>query len=268
MFVTGIRNLDLVVALKKVTAYRRFSYVPVSRDQYSQFSATGLKFMVRWPPTILPDGVAGGVRTAIRRYQSLAGKLRARGNAVLDDNLKRTRRIERRLAAPQNAGVLAAGEPQHWSNDVGDFRPIGDEAEEMQDFPEIEALDIPEDLKEEFREAWDAFRRANNNMSVVFDDSDQKSLAVFGDAGPPVLRWLAKRGGLASWYDVMLAPHHGTQCLPGNFRTGADVCISQNGAKRGHLWYRHVNTHGNPGSCITTRSGNHHVYIPLSRYSR
>jgi hypothetical protein len=261
--VTGIRNLDLVTALKRVTADNRFSYIPVSRNLHSQFLAAGLLFTVHWPPIGLPSRVAGEVRTAISRYQNLARKLRSEGNYVLDNNLRRARRAEWPSAESYNVeDVSEVAELPHQSYDTANLDFPADDDGEASDFPEIEALDLPGGLIGEFQAAWDAFRRANNNMSIVFDDQDKHSLAVFGDAGKSVLGWLTDHGNLAPQYDVMLAPHHGTQCLPEKFKVRAEVCISQNGSKRGYLWPRHVETHHNSSSCTTTQFGSHHIYIP------
>jgi hypothetical protein len=262
MFVTGLRNLDLADALRKVTVHGGFSYIAVSRAQHSLFSAAGFDFRVHWPPTTLPSRVAGNVRTAMRLYASLSEKLRARNNSVLDDNLELSRGAE--WLSRDHESVDGALDSTNQARDFGEpeeFEYVSNELEEGPDYPEIEALQLPDDPKGEFRRAWDAFRRANNNMSIIFDDVYRGGLVVFGDASPSVLRWVAGQGELGPHYYVMVAPHHGTQPLPKNFRVKAEVCISQNGARRGHLWYRHVDTHGSPSSCITTRSGSHHIFL-------
>ena len=261
MTVTGLRNLDLATALRNVTIEDGFSYRPVSRDLYSHFQAAGLRFTVRWPPVKLPSRVAGEVRTAMRLYGALARDLRAMGNNALKNNLKRARYGEWPYMHPYDAeDVVMGAEPQRQRGAPDlDF----EDDETISDFPEIEALDLPDELKEQFAVAWDAFRRANNNMSIIFDRRDRDSLVGFGDAGKSVLRWLTKQGDLASHYYVMLAPHHGTQCLPESFSVRADLCISQNGSRRGDLWPRHLGTHRNPnpGLCVTTRFGSHHIHI-------
>ena len=260
MTVTGIRNLDLATALKNVTDEDRFFYLPVSRDLYPEFLAAGLRFTVRWPPVELPRRVANEVDTAMRLYGALARNLRAIENYALDNNLKRARYGDWPLLHPYDAEEASEeAESQRQRANAVDLDFEEDEA--ISAFPEIEALDLPEELKEQFKVAWDAFRRANNNMSIVFDDREHRNLAAFGDAGKSVLRWLAGHGGLASRYHVMLAPHHGTQCLPENFAVRAKLCVSQNGSRRGDLWPRHVETHHNSSSCTTTRFGSHHIYL-------
>jgi hypothetical protein len=262
MSVTGMRNLDLVTRLKDVTAEGRFFYLPVSRDLYSQFLAAGLRFTVRWPPAMLPGRVAGEVRTAMQLYGALARDLRAMENYALDNNFKRARYGDWPLLHPYDGEEASEATGfQHERANVVDLDFEEDEA--VLDLPEIEALDLPGELKEQFAVAWDAFRRANNNMSIVFDRRGRDSMVGFGDAGKSVLRWLARYGDLASLYDVMLAPHHGTRCLPENFSVRARLCISQNGSRRGDLWPRHLGTHRNPnpGSCVTTRFGSHHIHI-------
>lgn len=88
MLTTGIRNLDLVEALRRVTVDGRFCYVPVSRDRWSMFSAVDFEFSVHWPPVALPAGVARQVRTALCQYESLAARLKERGDSTLDDNFE------------------------------------------------------------------------------------------------------------------------------------------------------------------------------------
>ena len=260
MTVTGIRNLDLATALRKVTAEGGFSYIPVSRSLYSRFQVTGTRFTVHWPPESLPGRVAGEVRTAMRLYGDLSRKMLATGNNALYNNLRRARRSEWPRLHPDNADdVFEETTLQYRQDDAVDINFQDEEA--TSDFPESEALGVADDLKEEFKLAWDSFRRANNNMSIIFDDHDHRDLAVFGDAGKSVLSWLTRYGDLAPRYTVMLAPHHGTQSLPRDFNVKADLCISQNGSKRGYLWSRHVDSHHNPDSCITTRSGSHHIHI-------
>ena len=263
MTVTGIRNLDLAAALRKVTAGDRFSYVPVSRSLHSGFIASGLPFAIHWPPVTLPERVAGEVRTAMRRYADLSRELLNRGNTSLYNNLRRARHFEWPDTEPYNSRRIVREPDLQHQRDAIDLDWEDEQA--VPDFPEIETLDLPDDLKERFRLAWDSFRRANNNMSVIFDERQDFSLVVFGDAGKSVLRWLADKGDLAPRYDVMLAPHHGTQALPENFDVDADVCISQNGSRRGYLWPRHVDTHHSPDSCTTTQSGNHHILAGCSR---
>lgn len=265
MIVTGIRNLDLATALRKVTAEGGFSYIPVSRSLYWQFEAAGTRFTVHWPPVRLPARVAGEVRTAMRLYGDLSRELLAIDNNTLYNNLRRARRGEWPSLNPNNTDdSFGEAELQRRQDDIVDI-DFEDDEEAISFLPKVEALDIPDELKEQFELAWDSFRRANNNMSIVFDDGDRHILTVFGDAGKSVLRWLTGNGDLAPQYAVMLAPHHGTQPLPRNFNVKASLCISQNGSRRGYLWTQHVNTHHNSNSCITTRSGNHHIYILAER---
>jgi ribonuclease BN (tRNA processing enzyme) len=259
MTVTGMRHLDLVRALENVTVNHRFSYVPASRNLYSPFLAAGVGFTVHWPPRKLRDRVAGEVRTAMRLYGELSRRLRAMDNNALYNNLRRAQHEWPRRRAYEANYVSEETELRQQRDDAIDLDYEEDEA--ISDSPEIEALNLPGEVEEQFAAAWDAFRRANNNMSIIFDDRSQHGLAVFGDAGKSVLRWLVGHRDLAPRYDVMLAPHHGTQRLPGNFDIRAELCISQNGSRRGDRWPQHLETHHNGSSCITTRLGSHNIHI-------
>jgi hypothetical protein len=256
---TGLRSLDLANALERVTVPGHFFYTPVVRGGPG-FLAAHTSFSVHWPPRNLPKRVGGEVLRAMRLYGELADKLKISGFPDLENNMR----------------VAREGNwlnPREGENDVTeideegiDFEPFeGDqvieEADEHYDDDFSAHLKIPDELLEEFEKAWNAFRRANNNMSIVFDDDDQKDLVVFGDAGAPVLNWISMKKDLANRYAVMLAPHHGSQRLPGSFATQAWVCVSQNGSNLGRYWRkRHLGTHGNFHRCKSTQSGNHHIY--------
>ena len=259
MLKTGIRNLDLVEALRRVTVDGRFCYVPVSRDRWSMFSAVDFEFSVHWPPVALPAGVARQVRTALCQYESLAARLKERGDSTLDDNFEIAR--QGLWPAPPYDAARSSESPEEPDCRDDSFELESFDGDDEDSFaPDVRRLNLPPDLEETFRGAWDAFRRANNNMSIIFDDAEKHELVVFGDAGRAVLSSVMNRNELAVRYRAMLAPHHGTHRLPANFDVTAELCVSQNGARRGHLWDRHLASHAGSTSCVSTRAGNHHLY--------
>lgn len=272
MMSSGLPSLDLADALRRVTADGQFTYRPVARRQ--RFTFETMDFDVHWPPAILPNDVTRQVRNAIRRFEDLAEVLRDRGISMLDDNLA----VARQGSWLSN-GDQTVGQRRYEDNfpfedpdlpyddrEAGDIqfrhRDDHDHDHDGRVLPlDIQPVGIPEDLAERFRTVRRAFSRANNNMSIVFDD-EQANLIVFGDAEPQVLRQLMRTNGLGNWYRVMLAPHHGTHRLPAGFNVGADLCVSQNGNRRHHLWDNHLSTHDQArGNCVSTKSGNHHVPV-------
>ncbi|MFI2714111.1 MBL fold metallo-hydrolase [Micromonospora sp. NPDC018662] len=247
---TGLRNLDLVSALQQVTE-GRFTYRAVARGD--RFRAVGHEFRVHWPPRYLGKGIAGQVRTAVQGFESLAEELRRRGDSTLQDNLDR---IRNSLWANGDASIDAHTTASHWC----DGEIAEPHFEEVSDLPPAAdthtwKVDLPDDLREDFRSAWNAFRRANNNMSVVFDEINHRHLVAFGDAEPAVVREVARTTAFAELYAVMLAPHHGTHPLPRIFSVEAVYCVAQNGSKRGHLWRRHLDAHRNSRPCLSTATG-------------
>ncbi|WP_229403320.1 MBL fold metallo-hydrolase [Micromonospora okii] len=254
--VTGVRSLDLAVGLEQVTRGGQFRYAPLCRG--SSFLAGGRGYEVLWPLAVLPKTVTRQVRRAVHGFEELAEALADRGNTVLRDNFE----------AARQGGWLHGpdDETQRWTmrgDPFVDGEPISEDLDDSDEGSglHIDRLNLPDDLRHAFREVWDEMRRANNNMSLVFEDAEPGRLVVFGDAGPPVLSWLAKTDLNPAHYALMLAPHHGTQYLPPPLRVTADLCVAQNGSKRGHLWERHRGTHDNHGRCVSSTSGTHHLLL-------
>lgn len=254
--ITGIRSLDLLVQLEQVTSKGRLRYTPLSRG--SSFLAGGRGYEVLWPPPILPGGVTRQVRSAVSAFERLADTLADLGNTSLRDN----------YAAAREGGWLRARPPEDvafsWTMDAdrfADLSPDEDLGGPHTAEPGVVPLDLPEDLQGVFQEVWDVMRRANNNMSLVIEDAEPGRFIAFGDAGPPVLSRLAETELGAAHYAVMLAPHHGTQRMPRRLGVTADLCVSQNGSRRSHLWKQHHQTHVNQGHCVTSASGSQHLML-------
>jgi hypothetical protein len=257
---TGLRSLDLAGELAKATA-GRFRYMPLARGAGGAFLASGRGYEVAWPLPLLPPGVASQVRNAVSGFEELAQSLADNGNTVLLDNFE----------AAQSGGWLRSEDTTGESAvDVGspddglnfqDFRDVDEPEEDEEDHLKLSRLDLPEHLRGAFTRVWNAMRRANNNMSLVFEDTEPGRLIVFGDASRPVLSWLAKTDLSPGHYALMLAPHHGTHPLPAGLRVTADLCVAQNGAKRVHLWQRHRATHRNSGRCVSSTAGSYHLVM-------
>lgn len=255
---TGIRNLDVGLALMDVTEPGEFYYQPVDRG--TTFHTSHWQFEVHWPPQNLPNRVAGEVRTAMRLFEGFSQKLRAREITTLDTNLKVTR--EGIGVWPHNGSRDTDTSVTEGSADDEIIEIDGDDEEEASEDLRIDNLELPDDLQDDYKKVWDAFRRANNDMSLIFDDSDHEAFIDFGDAGTSVLRWLGRYGNIGSHYTAMLAPHHGTHPLPRQLTVRAASCISQNGEKRGDLWWKHVTSHKhNYLPCLSTQSGSHHLHL-------
>lgn len=255
MTATGFRSLDLAVALEQVTREGQFQYMPLVRG--SSFIAGARNYKVLWPMSMLPRRVTQQVGNAVRGFEELAEALADGGNTALRDNFEAARQggwLQPRHDATQSP---AASLPSAVDWDASSEELDDDHGNALH----IGRLTIPDEYQEDFRHVWNAFRRANNNMSMVFEDAEPGRLIVFGDAGPPVLSWLATTNLNPAHYGLMLAPHHGTQHLPPSLRVTADLCVAQNGSKRGHLWERHRRTHDNHGRCVSSNAGTHHLLL-------
>jgi hypothetical protein len=255
---TGFRSLDLVTALRRVTNG------PVSVKALARgavFTAADHRFTVHWPPARLTAGVALQVGGAVAQFDDLADELEARGDSRLAENLGHARNsawlaLDADEHGSPDERLLDSVRHDHWAAEPG-----GDEFEQHEQDAEsrvrggVSKIDVPVDLDDLFHKAWNAFRRANNNMSLVLEDVEHRHLVVFGDAERPVLRAIGRAGGLAEFYSVMLAPHHGTHAMPREISVQATHCIAQNGDKRRHLWKRHCDTHQNTRPCLETSTG-------------
>jgi hypothetical protein len=107
---------------------------------------------------------------------------------------------------------------------------------------------IPEEFRARFARVSRQVAAANNNLSLVFHD-ESGYLAVFGDAHSSVLEHALD--GMNAEYAVVLAPHHGTYPVPASFPS-ANVCVAQAGSSHHERWIRHVDTHNQPRSCVST----------------
>jgi hypothetical protein len=255
--VTGFRSLDLSVELAQVTS-GPLRYTPLARG--NGFLAGARGYDVLWPPAVLPPHVARQVQNAVIRFEELADELASRGNSSLRDNFEAARKggwlQPRQDDLQTRAKSLIRFIDESFSEDICEEGDI-DGGSAL----DITRLNVPNDLHETFQRVWNAMRRANNNMSLVFEDAEPGRLIAFGDAGSPVLRWLANNDLPPAHYALMLAPHHGTHPLPPALQLTADLCVGQNGSKRAHLWSRHRSTHKNHGGCVSSTSGTHHLLL-------
>ncbi|GIF77188.1 MBL fold metallo-hydrolase [Asanoa siamensis] len=248
---TGFRSLDLVEALQQVTD-GPLAFRAVSRGDI--FQGAGHTWRVHWPPRVLGSGVTRQVQKAIAQFEDLATTLHERGDDTLSKNLERARHgLWTRLPVD-----LADDLPAHrWPARETDDPSFADE-EDWSAAPDEDdwRIDVPDDLRSDFRSAWQSFRRANNNMSVVCDEIVHRHLVAFGDAESPVMNAIVGDDALAGLYTVMLAPHHGTHALPRSIGVQAVYCISQNGSRLGRHWPKHQTTHRNGRPCHSTAAGN------------
>jgi hypothetical protein len=252
MTVTGVRNLDLASELRRVTT-GEFRYLPLARGRRGTFDAGSHRYEVLWPPPTLPPRLTRQVQKAVSGLEALAESLAAGGDTTLRTNIETAR--QGLWLNSRDADTVS----NHFPDD-SDWE-IFEEDSGGEDILDLNPLNIPEHLQEQFKSVWAQMRRANNNMSLVFRDVERERLVVFGDAERPVMSWLVDHGIGPGRYQLMLAPHHGTHRLPPRFKVSADICVAQNGARRGHLWAHHRDTHGNDGVCLSTRSGTQHLFL-------
>ncbi|MFJ3473395.1 MBL fold metallo-hydrolase [Microbacterium maritypicum] len=186
----------------------------------STFAAAGADWTVHWPPRDLGDFeniTVTNLRELVKKIDSVADR---------DDNFRR-----------------ALDEVQHdWYRQSQIQDPEEEERfhERDSDIAEMPAATVLESVKqevgsEEFVALADELRKYTNMLSVVHTS---KTFANFGDCEKTGLNALlrAHRDGplrLEPVYDIILAPHHGTQ-IPGvrtsrYFPTAMRAIVNQNG---------------------------------------
>jgi hypothetical protein len=180
------------------------------------FRLAGCLHRVVWPPRHLDDRSTQRLNRLVQRIEAEAEHLAAAGYRQLQQSLRETYQN-----GPYNRhpGELAV-------EDFRDFGEPGLEVEEgdvdSQDPPREDASNVaipPEwARRSEFASLVKAARRAQNDLSLVFHDPEGASLLVFGDAPRRVVEQVRDELS-AHRYQVALAPHHGSQKVPGNAPT-------------------------------------------------
>jgi len=244
---TGVRSLDLVN-----TWIDKTKTTPLPLHRGMMFEAVRRRWLVLWPPRELPPHQLAALDGAVHDIERLAETLAADGDSTLRDNLEAARESPLHRDVPDDGiGAWykpdALPSPPAADNDIEEEREYEHDSEPPGRFPDLG--EIPDDHRTEFARVSRRLARANNNLSLIFFDLEQHLIA-YGDAKSSVLR--SALAGAPSHFRVALAPHHGTASVPSAGFPSADACVSQAGERHRQLWGRHIESHGQERSCVTT----------------
>lgn len=278
---SGVRAVELQQALRVARPELRVKEL----FRHAEVQVANRKFGIFWPPECLDLATGASITASIEETWSVAEALVEEGHPELFNNLRaaygssfageellQRRDVSRRPSMPDGVSDATSQERPHLGQQhqqgQGSERweetnqPGGDgrSAEDQNEAPEDDMFglhgiaahlpmqDVSADLKKRFRKLCAATGRANNDLSLIMGERNSH-FAAFGDAHPDILR--AALRAMNTEYEVVLAPHHGTYDLPDAFPS-AGVCISQAGSRHYARWDKHVHSHGQERSCVST----------------
>jgi hypothetical protein len=238
----GVQATELSAAWNGLTEFR---FCPLARGD--RFRLAGRLHEVVWPPSYLDKPGTRRLNRLVQDIEAEADVLDSLGYPQLKGSLLETYGSGSFNQYPRRSDVIDPDlEFQLLKADV--------RHQELPDTsPGAPGRAIPLDWprrRPNFKRLVRRARAAQNDLSLVFHDPEHASLVVFGDAP----YWVVERvsGELNSrGYQVALAPHHGSQELPGN-APRAEACISQHGPNLGRHWWHHKNSHSNGAGCART----------------
>jgi hypothetical protein len=238
----GVQAMDLQAAWSSLGPIK---LVPLAKGDL--FQLAGRFHEVVWPPQRLDERATERLNGLVQRIESEADRLANAGYPQLKRSIRETYRN-----GPYNwhSGEIIVADMDFWPPELG--APEEEEPEGLgPDGTPIPAIPREWARRDDFRKLVKAARRAQNDLSLVFHDPERASLLVFGDAPYRVVDKVS--GELNSHrYQVALAPHHGSQMVPGNIPT-AEACVSQLGRRLRQHWHNHRDSHANNGNCLHTR---------------
>lgn len=241
---TGVRSLDLMTTWGRVT-----KVIPIPVFQGCNFEAVGRAWNVLWPPQRLTSQLRRLLQKAVDETEQLAEELAEHDHPALRENLRIAREVGFSVQVSEpDAGVDYAEPPVEINEapESHDVEPSNGYVNVHGDVSDVGA--IPVEYREQLRKAKRSLAAANNELSLVLHDEDGH-LTVFGDIQGPSLECVLQQSGCHSL--VVLAPHHGTVCVPPSFPE-AEACVAQAGKHHYPHWNRHVETHDQQRSCMTT----------------
>lgn len=252
---TGVRATSLIAAWEAVA-----DVVPTPVSQGARIDLAGAQHDVIWPPSVLPDSMGRGVQRALTDLEQIAGDLADQGFPGLRRNLEEAyptafpRHDDDEVAsvsisAPTQDDVVRAG--------FDDYVPSDQELDRVTPAHALDMLNVglfPDEYKQQVQELAKRLGEANNLLSLVFHDSEERRLVVFGDVERWALRECVKM--TRPWYRVALAPHHGTHRVPPGF-PDTHICVSQAGSQHRAKWAQHTSTHVPLGNCVSTAERGH-----------
>jgi hypothetical protein len=272
-----VQALALKSAWKAVTR-------PVLRglSRGDTFFLAGREHQVLWPPKALDQDSTRRLDAIVEQIRGLAASLAERGHPVLSHALDavyselvpdEASDLPDGPGRSDDAAAARAEEARALPAEDGEDEEADDDAHDEEDAdPDHEgdaaagtsAGAFPEDVvaDPEFKKLVQRARAAQNALSLVFHDAERRSLIAFGDAPPQIVAELAQdpavtakpapRARPAGHYDVMLAPHHGSQRPVAGFC--AEACVSQGGTRLSLKWKARRRMHAGVhcGECVNT----------------
>jgi hypothetical protein len=239
---TGVRAMELLNAWEAVANVQRRA---LSRDD--QFWASGELWHVHWPPAALPSAASRSVERALQDLEQLADNMAESGAPTLRKNLDEAYGSRDFFSPEANDELRFEDSPSgERPSLVEDLDFVGDDDDTPSGLGGQHSLladdlvIVPEQFRERFRDVARRVGRANNYLSLVFE-SDGGQLLVLGDIQGWALRVVTHQ--LDNIYGMVLAPHHGTKPLPGDFPP-VHLCVAQAGPEHFKLWKRHLPSHG------------------------
>lgn len=237
----GVQAMELSTAWSGLTL---FTLCPLASGD--SFWLAGRIHEVVWPPRHLDQRNTQRLNRLVQQIEAEADRLASEGHPQLRRSLLETYRngpfnrhpYDHAMTSPDSEGQRLEGimRPEKWLG-----LP-----------PDASVPAIPPEWarRPDFKRLVRRARAAQNDLSLVFHDPEHASLVVFGDAPYRIVKQVS--GELnTQGYQVALAPHHGSQMVPGSTPT-AETCISQNGSGLGPHWRHHRDSHFNNDNCVRT----------------
>lgn len=224
--------LDLVRAWENKSAGLR----RLSASAGDQFYAVGTQWKVLWPPRRLEARVSKIFERVAKESEDLAEEYEPLGRALAWAN-------ESRFFPEEEVG----GESPILE-DYDEEVPLPDDLELLDTYGVDDFIDAPPELRERLRKNRGDVQGLNNELSLVVKEVHGRFLSL-GDIQGWGINELIRRDVMQKCYDMILAPHHGTQA-PG-VRTLPDfpwsrLVVAQNGpSHHGNLRLKALSAHTN-----------------------
>ena len=197
-----------------------------------RFEAVGTRWKVLWPPEELGASVSLAFNRIAKESEDLAQAYEPLGRAldwakeswVNGDGTSQTDETSDGSTAPVDEDVPLFTEDE--------IAPEFDDDDLLDSYGTDNFADAPDELRERLRKNRRDVQRINNELSLVLEETHGRLLNL-GDIQKWGLNALLRSGATQQCYDVILAPHHGTQAsgkLTSNKFPWSRRVVAQNGA--------------------------------------
>jgi hypothetical protein len=247
--VSGIEAIDFAGAWGD-----HFDLIRSPVAQGDTIELAGRSHRVEWPPRTLGGTAAEKARSVLAQIETIA-RANPRFGKLLEDAYSRLDESPFGISDPRAhdelAGLHELIEDASVNRAEDSRMPSRADQEDDGDADDLSVEDTT-DGKPSIRqdEAWEPVldrqdhrvlirdaRKLQNELSLVFHDSELRSLIVYGDAPEKVIEALAP--SLHTSYGVQLAPHHGTHAMPAN-APHSRICVAQCSQTQRASWQLHT----------------------------